>query len=171
MNVPAKQEEKLTKDEMIDIANITMVRFMYYAQEKRVPAICATLGLSEKIVLQYLSTKYTIPKDETLAHIVDFVSYKIFNVLGPFEKIMEMLYDEIMTKDAEDKPMPGRNDKIKSLSSIAKTYQMFLELLKKTHSIEEAGTTVNFGFNIVDNHGVLQQNSLALIKGGSNEKS
>lgn len=150
MNENTNNVVPITKDELLDVSNITLVRFMYYANRERIPAICSKLNLPEEIVLRYISMN--IPKDEKLNHVIDYINAKTFDQLTPMEEMLAMIYGEIREEHDDSKL---RSRLINNYVSLSKNYALYLDMLRRVNSMTEAGNQISFNFNIIDNHNLL----------------
>jgi len=139
----------ITKNEMLDIANITMVRFMYYCNRERIPAISSKLSLPESVVMRYLDVE--VPRDETLNHVIDYINSKVFDSLTPMEELLGTLFEEIREEDNVNL----RSRLISNYVALSKNYALYLDMLKRVNSMNEAGSQINFQLNIIDTHNML----------------
>lgn len=139
-----------TKDELIDIANVTLVRFMYYANRERIPLICSKLGLPENVVMKYLDMK--VPKDEKLDHVIEYINAKTFDQLSPMETLLSTFFTEIT--EATENPVL-RSKLVGNYVAISKNYALYLDMLRRVNSMNEAGNSIQFNFNIVDAHNMI----------------
>ena len=160
--------------DMIDLAAVMMSQQMYYVERKTIKAIAHKLELPQDVIAEYVNIQ--IPDNERLNKIVNFVSLKCFNAISPLEKIIQTLNTEITSAKIENVPddideeekivrlkqmdliRTMRNRNINTLVHVMKSYSSMLDVLRRTHQVNEGGGNTMFQFNLIDSEGKIKVN-------------
>jgi hypothetical protein len=173
-SVPGSSDisEKLSKQDLLDIATVTIVRHLFHTQGRSVKRIAKDLDLPEKIVMKYKDLD--IPSDKQLRHVVSFISFSSYTVLKPVQELIEALCSDAKGWTLTDEMAKGkepmellelrrihslaRGKTVNTLASLIKAWASLMEVLRRANSAGEQTAPTSYTFNIVDMDGDVKVN-------------